>query len=134
MYKTLTEEERKMYLFFDEEVLNQAIKNIENYNRIYHSLINGGFVFKQDKGFYREGLVHPDSTGLHKYQFSFFDKYGPIGDFKKDTLKEVAESIVEYGYIPMLEEDVQLLNSSEAVADFKIPSACFPLIKEKNWK
>ncbi|QJX80016.1 hypothetical protein [Priestia megaterium] len=132
MHKTLTEKERKMYLFFGEEVLNQAIKNIENYNCIYHSLINGEFVFKQDKGFYREGLVHPDSTGVSKYQFSFFDKFGPIGDFKRDTLKEVAESLVEYGYIPMLEEDVQLLNSSEAVAHFKIPSTYFSLIKEKK--
>ncbi|WP_394555874.1 hypothetical protein [Priestia aryabhattai] len=132
MHKTITEKERKMYLFFGEEVLNQAIEITENYNRIYRSLINGEFVFKQDNGFYREGLVHPDSIGVSKYQFSFFDKYGPIGDFKRDTLMEVAESIVEYGYIPMLEEDAQLLNSSDAVAHFKIPSIYCSLIKEKK--
>lgn len=132
MYKALTEEDKEMYLFFGEEVLNQAIEDIENYNLIYRSLINSEFLFKQDKGFYKEGLVHPDSTGVSKYQFSFFDKYGPIGDFKRNTLKEVAEFIVEYGYIPMSEEDAQLLNSSDAVAHFKIPSTYCSLIKEKK--
>ena len=53
-------------------------------------------------------------------------------DFKRDTLKEVAESIVEYGYIPMPEEDAQLLNSSDAVAHFKIPNTDCSLIKEKK--
>jgi hypothetical protein len=76
MYKVLTEEDREMYLFLGEEVLKQAIRNIENFNKIYHSLVKGEFIFKQGENMYREGLVHPDPTGQYKYQFSFFDKYG----------------------------------------------------------
>lgn len=130
MYKTLTKEDWEMYSFLSEEVLNQAIEDIENYNQIYRSLINGEFVFNNGKRFYREGLVHPDSSGVYKYQFSYFDKKGPIGDFKRNTLMEVAESLAENGYAPMLEENVQLLNNPEAIANFIIPKMGCPQIKE----
>ncbi len=51
----------------------------------------------------QEGLLHPCTNEEYKYQFTYFDEFGAVGDFQRNTLNEMAVSIHEYGFRPQKE-------------------------------
>jgi hypothetical protein len=57
-----------------------------------------------------EGIVHTCTYKNYKYQFSYFDGYGAIGDIQKNSIEEIAKSIVEYGFEPCNEDDLKFIN------------------------
>lgn len=72
-------------------------------------LNNGGITFKhQTKE--QEGLVHLCVDSEHKYQFTYFDSLGPVGDFRRNTLEEVAKSIHEYCFQTCSTEEFKFIS------------------------
>jgi len=118
MLKSMTKEDKEGYEFLD--VYEQAVKDLENLNKIYEALTQEKFIFSRDVYVYKEGFVHPDPTGQYKYQFSYFYKKGPIGDIKENTLEEMAERISEEGFYPLQSSNVRLLSDPEIVANFQV--------------
>lgn len=53
--------------------------------------------FKNDNKF-QEAFVHPCTRSLGSYQCTYFDKYGPVGDFQAETFEELAAKIEDYGF------------------------------------
>lgn len=54
----------------------------------------------------QEGILHPCTRGNYKYQFTFFDKFGAVGDIQKNSLDEMASSIYEYGFKPQKSTEI----------------------------
>ena len=69
-------------------------------------LEEGVSLFKNKK---QEGVLHDCSYQNYKYQFSYFDQFGPIGDIQKNTLQEMAKSIIEYEFIPCEREELKII-------------------------
>lgn len=81
------------------ERLEQEKKEKEN--RILTHIKKGNRLFFSDQYKYREGILHPCTKDSYLYQFTYFDQLGPIGDFCRNSLEEIAKGIVEYGYQPL---------------------------------
>lgn len=118
MLRSMTEEEKECYEIFG--VYEQAVKDLENLNKIYDALTQKKFTFSRNIYAYKEGFVHPDPTGQYEYQFSYFFERGPIGDIKENTLEKMAERIFEAGFFPLDRSDVRLLSNPEIIANFQV--------------
>lgn len=53
----------------------------------------------------QEAYVHPSSKKEGVYQFTFFDGFGPVGDFEAESIEKLATTINEYGFAPCKESD-----------------------------
>lgn|SRR5690625_3114411 len=77
-----------------------------NINNIIQHLKDGRTFFKKGK---QEGIFHDCTYQNYKYQFSYFDKIGPVGDIQKNSIEEMARSIVEYGFEPCEKEELKII-------------------------
>jgi len=71
-------------------------------------------LLKNGKTFFRshlkqEGIFHDCTYHDYKYQFSYFDRLGAVGDIKKNSMEEIAISIVEHGFEPCTKENLQII-------------------------
>lgn len=55
----------------------------------------------------QEGFIHPSSKAEGVIQFTYFDEFGPVGDFEADTVEELAWKIYQYGFVPCEEKDIK---------------------------
>ncbi|WP_121616578.1 hypothetical protein [Virgibacillus halodenitrificans] len=90
----------------EEEELMKELEKIEKdrkekENRILEHIRSGNKLFFSEQYKYREGLIHPCVEKTYPYQFTYFDEAGPIGDFRRNSIEEVAKGIVEYGFRPL---------------------------------
>lgn len=81
----------------------------EQENKILKHIQCGNKLFFSEQYKYREGILHPCANEKYPYQFTYFDEWGPIGDFCRNTLEEIAKGIVEYGFQPLETEERRLL-------------------------
>lgn len=61
----------------------------------------------------QEGFIHPSSKAEGVIQFTYFDEFGPVGDFEVETLEQMVWKIHEYGFIPCEEKDLKYSILSE---------------------
>lgn len=101
-----TSDEFELFLREQEEMIRQREKEIHLI--IHHIKQHEGLFFK-DNGIYKEGFVHPCTKEEYTYQFTYFDKHGPIGDSCRNTHEEIAEAILDYGFQPLSINEKQLL-------------------------
>lgn len=70
-------------------------------------------LLKDGKTFFRrgklEGIFHLCTYKNYKYQFTYFDGYGPVGDFQRNSIEEMAKSIAEYGFEPCSKYDLRFI-------------------------
>jgi len=86
-------------------ILYKMEKQDEEINDLKELLKQGYSLFKRED---HEGILHASSkkTG---YQFSYFDKYGAIGDIETTTLEEMAGKIYDYGFKPCHESQISII-------------------------
>lgn len=75
-------------------------------NYLTQQLQAGFSLFKKGR---QEGILHQCTNRNYQYQFSYFDKKGAVGDIQKDTLKEMAKSINEYGFKLCSKEEMTII-------------------------
>lgn len=80
------------------EEIEKAIQEEEQKIHTFIIRINAGENTFSHKRNEQEGILHPCTVNDYKWQFSFFDSKGPIGDIRRNTIEEIARSIYEYGY------------------------------------
>lgn len=105
----MNEDEIEYYKEIDLDLYNELVNREVLLNLIYTSLQRNEFTFTNRK-LNQEGLVHPDSRGKYPYQFTYFREDGPVGDFNRNTLEQVAIGILEYGFSPVKKENIAILN------------------------
>ncbi|MBO8161344.1 MAG: hypothetical protein H0Z24_06870 [Thermosipho sp. (in: Bacteria)] len=86
-WQQLDELEKNVYIYEQEQ--KDLLKAISKYK-------DKTFSIKKDNGEY--AIIHPNTKGTAKYQISFFDKKGPVGDAIANNIEEIAEKLHEYGY------------------------------------
>ncbi|WCK57271.1 hypothetical protein PP175_29205 (plasmid) [Aneurinibacillus sp. Ricciae_BoGa-3] len=106
-----SEEEEQIIREFDQELYEDMKRRESLLIGVYNYLVSGGVVFiNQGQKVRKEGLVHPNTKGETPFQFSYFDQYGAVGDFQRDTLEEVAKEIVAYGFVPANEKELRYIS------------------------
>lgn len=55
----------------------------------------------------QEGIIHPSSKKDGALQFTYFDKYGAIGDLEAKNVKEMTDKLFDLGFSLCEEEDFQ---------------------------
>ncbi|MCK1999985.1 hypothetical protein MZM54_01130 [[Brevibacterium] frigoritolerans] len=105
----MNEDEIEYYKEIDLDLYNELLNKEVLLNQIYASLQRSEYTFTNRK-LNQEGLVHPDSRGKYPYQFTYFREDGPVGDFNRNTLEQVALGILEYGFSPVKKENITILN------------------------
>lgn len=91
------------------EQIEKAIQEDEKKIKQIEKFIKKGSKTFKHKNSDREGILHPCTEKTYSMQFSFFDSIGAIGDFRRNTIQEIAKSIFEYGYEPCEESDLTIL-------------------------
>lgn len=84
-------------------------ENVEKVNEIAKSIKKGTVTFKH-RSLKQEGLLHPCTDPDYKYQFTFFDEKGAIGDCKRNTIEEMAKAINDYGFHVCLKEELRIIS------------------------
>ena len=87
-------------------ILFKMEKEDEQVELLTEKLKQGYSLFKKDDN--QEGIVHINSKESG-YQFSYFDRFGAVGDFQAQMLEEMAKKIVEYGFWLCSKNDLQII-------------------------
>ena len=92
-----------------EEIEKVVMEEEKNLQSLLTQLKNGAIHFRH-LFFNQEGIIHPCTEQEYQYQFTYFDQKGPVGDFRRNTLEEVAKSIREYQFQPCSVEEFQFIS------------------------
>jgi len=90
-----------------EEIEMEIEKEEKELKELENQLLIGHVSFIHKNG--QEGVYHPSTYKEYKYQFSYFDHKGAVGDFKRNSLQEVARGIKEYGFEACKENELSLI-------------------------
>jgi len=103
----LTDED--LEFFKDEPMLLKEFQTSERkVNEIYKHLLRGETTFVSSNK-ERELLVHNSPEPSEFKRATTFDKYGPIGHFARDNLKDLAHEIHIYGFQPISRSELNHL-------------------------
>lgn len=105
----LTEDD--LEYFKDQPGFIEEIKEAEmKLNSIYQHLLKGEctFTFK-NKEYPREALVHDSPVPGEFKRVTTFDEHGPTGHFTRGNLKDIAQELHTYGFIPIQKEELNIL-------------------------
>lgn len=92
-----------------EEIEMEMERENEELRKLVEQLASGLVTFKHKRNG-QEGYVHPSSDAKYLHQFTYFDQHGPVGDFRRYTLEEIAQSIREYGFEACSKEQLLILS------------------------
>lgn len=91
-----------------EEIKKEYEQREEEIQELVKKLADGHVAFKH-KNRLQEGFVHPCSDKHHKFQFSYFDGHGAVGDFRRSTYEEIAEKIWDYGFVACNKDELTII-------------------------
>ena len=67
-------------------------------------IFNIGNIKKENEELKEFVIVSPCTDGVHKYQLTKFDKYGPVYDVRRDDEAEIVKEIPNsYGVVDVVE-------------------------------
>ncbi len=92
-----------------EEIEEDLRKDEEKTKNLVSCLMDGVIHFRNSVHS-QEGVLHPCTESNYRYQFTFFDQFGPVGDFRRNTLVEIAKSIREYQFQPCSVDEFQFIS------------------------
>ena len=91
-----------------EEIKKEYEQREEEIQELVKKLVDGQVTFKHSHRL-QEGFMYPCSDKFHKFQFTYFDERGAVGDFRRNTVEALAKSIMEYGFVAMKLEEANIL-------------------------
>lgn len=98
LHDNMTWEEIEKEMEHDNEEIRKLVELLSFGHTTFRHRSNG-----------QEGCVHPCLDAKYLHQFTYFDKNGPVGDFRRYTLEELAQSIREYGFEACSKEQLLIL-------------------------
>lgn len=72
-----------------------------------HTQLMDGVVTFNNEVLKQEGFLHKSSKRKDVWQFTYFDKCGPVGDFEGSSYEVLATKIDEYGFQPCPESELK---------------------------
>lgn len=98
---------------FWQELLEKNIAKRERRERevkvLAQKIKKGQFTFKHSL-YDWEGIIHPCTDNKYKWQFTYFDELGPIGDVRRNSLEEMAKDIYDYNFETCYPNEFKILS------------------------